>query len=642
VAAFLLLSHQSTMRRTTTKSIAVVLLLSILSTADIAVLVQAQHPHPQNDHHHLFNDGALHNHNPASPTHLKGQHSLVVDGERCDDGADCTSSAASASIGRNETDTLPVLHASRTSSATSHRQQQNATESLSSLCPRLYLHQSTLPNAGLGVFTAVDVKEGDIVEELVLSKSKHSNKHNNNNIPVVYALDVATLSHSTALLWRNYTWAGDLFGGKVGGDAFVPGLASMVNSNTEGNGNNVKPIFYVDNVDGSGSGRHILQIKATRNIPAGSELFTHYGDHWFPARQQWRDEHKGADTVAEGEQNQVNVDHEKDKDGVDQLVRKAQRLGVLDLVRDWKLFDETNTDHHSWEQKVLLSVQKLNGKEGTAQDARQKKRNEFCHDGATTGNAGSVVATRDFSTGDIVTSSVLLHGDTTLPSNLQEAHCYGHPESTLRLCPIAANIPTTGHIDDTTTGLVPNVQVQWADHGNLHMNAYLMSMPVEAVLANTDPALAVHYVAIRPIRQGEALVLLEQRDSTTTPTARNFADQLNRQELFSNLILRTVTEQLDNPYPTTVRMQCHSSILTHDSSEGLADWDDDDAIDCDLDDRYVDPVDGYITYAVHVHGYHVGGVPRQSIRFADVPTDTRSLSFADAWKNKKTALLSAA
>lgn len=120
--------------------------------------------------------------------------------------------------------------------------------------PRFYLSQSTLPNAGLGVFTNVNLKAGDFLEIVGIEVEEES--------------DANRCTHYA----HGYKFAS---GNK--GRLIIPlGFAGMVNHATDHQGQNMEleylPRKKTKNVN---AGSAILRV--IKPVKAGDELFHYYG-----------------------------------------------------------------------------------------------------------------------------------------------------------------------------------------------------------------------------------------------------------------------------------------------------------------------------------------------------------------------------
>eukprot|EP00980_Cylindrotheca_fusiformis_P003665 scaffold818_cov136-Cylindrotheca_fusiformis.AAC.31 len=157
------------------------------------------------------------------------------------------------------------------------------------LCPcvgircDLYLAESTIPNAGLGIFSAVELNPGDSVGDGDVC------------IPI---LDLNNHHSDPFNPFTDYVWAGEVMGMKLeveSGDteALCPGLDCAINCNLALiNVAKATPVYDdggLHRAAHAGAGAitpyHNGTTLVTRKVPAGGELFKFYGDNWFTTRK---------------------------------------------------------------------------------------------------------------------------------------------------------------------------------------------------------------------------------------------------------------------------------------------------------------------------------------------------------------------
>jgi hypothetical protein len=155
-------------------------------------------------------------------------------------------------------------------------------------------------------------------------------------------------------------------------------------------------------------------------------------------------------------------------------------------------------------------------------------------------------------------------------------YCFGRPhESTLLLCPYG---PGVNYINHNQT--LANVKVRWAPDGTSNHNSTWLSMAPNEMAWNYKISLAMEYVAIQDIRQGDELFMdygtawetawldhvqrwihynppgpshLAQQWSPSYQSATQF----NAKSLRDHELLRTPEEQLVEPYPSNLLLTCH-------------------------------------------------------------------------------------
>jgi hypothetical protein len=226
-------------------------------------------------------------------------------------------------------------------------------------------------------------------------------------------------------------------------------------------------------------------------------------------------------------------------------------------------------------------------------------------------------------------------------------HCFGHDDSTLLLCPYAPGVTL---IRQSATKR--NVRVQWAPDGQLNHRGKVLEESADALLNYRRPVTALDYIALTDIRAGDEFFLdfghnasQSKQTNTTKYAFLEHASYWNQPAAVGAIILRTQDEQVNNPYPVTVTLQCHAAVLELKEASSALEWTEEKALPCQVTERYVDPATAYITYAVKVfsrgswNGF--GGVPRRYIRFVNVPVTTVKAMplpddiFPHAWRSRQ-------
>jgi hypothetical protein len=215
------------------------------------------------------------------------------------------------------------------------------------------------------------------------------------------------------------------------------------------------------------------------------------------------------------------------------------------------------------------------------------------------GQAGrGALATRNFAKGSIITGSPLIHvpkkelltifrmeRNNSNPETGEEIwlrhvddiigyqgvlnYCYGHPESTLLLCPYGPGVNFVNH-----NSTLANVKIQWAQNGLSHNSSWLSSTRVEDLEWQYGIGLAFDYLATRDIIAGEELFLdygeefeealtshMQSWQPPPTAATRDYtsAERFNQHVAISPL--RTEAEQKHQPYPLNLEIRCHPRLV---------------------------------------------------------------------------------
>jgi len=172
----------------------------------------------------------------------------------------------------------------------------------------------------------------------------------------------------------------------------------------------------------------------------------------------------------------------------------------------------------------------------------------------------------------------LRHLDDVVGYQMMLNYCYGHPESTMLLCPYG---PGINYINHNKT--LANVKIQWAKDGETgHNDTWLYRRSPANLEWDYTIGLAFDYVATKDIRKGDELFLdygdeFEQAltefmakwkasKSAATSSSSSLqskytpAERYNKE--FGEALLRTEAEQKLEPYPPNLEIHCHSGVAT--------------------------------------------------------------------------------
>mmetsp|Transcript_7229 Transcript_7229/g.16988 ORF Transcript_7229/g.16988 Transcript_7229/m.16988 type:complete len:436 (-) Transcript_7229:69-1376(-) len=230
-------------------------------------------------------------------------------------------------------------------------------------------------------------------------------------------------------------------------------------------------------------------------------------------------------------------------------------------------------------------------------------------------------------------------------------YCFGHPHTTLLLCPYGFGVNYINHNRSKA-----NVRIRWAQNGfTSHDESWLLKSPSE-MLAETGAHLALDYVATRDIKEDEELFLDYGEDwekawyehvkdwqstkfwSDTYRNGRDWDSELKE------LTVRTILEASTDPYPTNIQTRCHS-ILDEDAWTNFTWSVFEYGYPCEILERAKGDAGSYM-YTVKLttepHNQYdtefessetlvVNNVPRDAIRFFDIPS-TSDIHLRDAFR----------
>ena len=456
----------------------------------------------------------------------------------------------------------------------------------------LYLAPSTIPNAGLGVFTTRPLKRKSVVQPA-----------GEVNIPIV---DQHWHMGNKEFFWplKDYYWIGSVMGmaqESVDDDveAYCPGYDSTLNCNLALiNVGKTIPQWdtaglhrWKDPGAGAITYYHNGTHPVTADIPAGGELFKFYGDDWFTGRE----DKFGLIPLRE------------DYTEAEILVKKLVDIGLPSEVRDnfWEMVIST----FPWESRTINALPSakdldLVAEEGikavhypkASRDVHFLEANGRCLDNMLPGpstikQAGrGAFADRFLPEGTIITGSPLsvvidrsylyMYGskftskgkevrntDDLIGHQLMLNYCMGHPESNLLLCPYGTFVNYINHNQTQA-----NVKIQWTENGIIAQNDTYFDLEVHEMEGKYKTSLAIDYVALRDIEKGEELFLdygdeFEEAwnrhvENWTPPKDSEHyldADSYNR-ALKEDAVLRTAEEQKVAPYPSNLELHCHAGL----------------------------------------------------------------------------------
>jgi hypothetical protein len=422
----------------------------------------------------------------------------------------------------------------------------------------LYLAPSTIPGAGLGVFTAHPRAPGDPL-------------HSSGEV-CVPLFDLYQHTPAFQPPFMDYYWSGDTLG--LWGESSRPAELFVFCGGVDGAANCHLALNNVykaipDYDDGSvtmgyhrsthpGVGAFSPYYNGVgrvhRSIPAGGEIFKDYGDDWFQGRP---------DIFG-------NIPLSTDYPRAVKLIHTFVQLpSVLNVLRSRNAQEEDDLTPEQVNAKremltvfyetLLLSIQQ------TFDSRTLNALPDNFYDALVVNNAGDMAAvlqpkhvqTRDFleehgacldhirpgpstlpqaghgafcsrplPAGTILTQSPLLHTVHDDYMNLYEFteyngtryrlpdrvrhrqllynYCYTHPDSTIVLCPYGGGVSYLNHPARPDQ---VNVRIEWATGWDIHNATLVEQGTLEDLADNPRPQLAFRYVATRDLAAGEELFL---------------------------------------------------------------------------------------------------------------------------------------
>jgi hypothetical protein len=537
----------------------------------------------------------------------------------------------------------------------------------------LFIAASTIPNAGLGIFSGISKKKDDFI---------------GNGDKAIPLIDVWWHNgHEEDFFdpMQDYTWDGSSMGMGLevfrNNDlsAFWPGIDAMVNCNAALlNTEKATPRYDEGGLHRSkhpGAGGitpyNADQSIVTRDIPIGGELFKNYGEDWFLYRTN-----------------------------LGQIPVESHYGMVLDLMSD--MIDKIKFDssimynelikefQNIWDSRMLNALYDFTWKDvlraidvddigillqnNATRSVDWLKENGKCIDHiinkqSTIDGAGhGAFAKRDLPIGTLITGTPLIHfpytknwfnmydyqicengqmvrntTDGPYGQQLLLNYCFSHPQTTLTLCPYGSGVNYINHNKTKA-----NVKVQWSKDGITNHHSEWLNKDPNEMTGIYSTKLAIDYVTIRDVSEGEELFLdygdvweekwnelFEGWKHYDTSYLKNYlsATEYNIRHGKDPILLSKEQLLLEKPYPDNLLIRCHYLLEMSDDKEFdfdgddvsiFSDWEnymgDNSGLPCQILNRYNNDesylVSFYTSYNVLKK---LRGVPREAIKFADSP-----------------------
>lgn len=473
----------------------------------------------------------------------------------------------------------------------------------------IYIAESTIPNAGLGIFTATAKKPLDPIGSGDVCIP---------NIDINYHNPLPVFNPFQAYYWKGSSMGMSRESHSVDVEAFCPGLDCTINCNLALiNTHKSYPVYDYANLHRSrdpGAGAftpyHNGTTYAARYIPAGGELFKFYGNGWFTSRPHLFD---------------AKFPLLGDYETAEYLLRNMTALNLTAAIQK-DLYERivVNQFKQAFTSRVLGALPRTiedaiigAAPEGLAvlhQPAAIRsiawlQQHGRCVDNiapalSSIRQAGhGAVATRSLQQGQIITTSPLHHLPlrtfvemynfewTPKPNEHAQKgklyrravsqsgqqilinYCFAHEKSSLLLCPYGNGVNYINH-QPASRGRA-NVAIRWAT-GNfsMHNTTQVGKGLVDDLMWNYQPQLAFDYVALRDIAPGEELFLdygdrfeeawqrhvAQFRLQPSTLHAKRYVDGFSMNFQNASDPIRTEQEQESHPYPDHIQVRVHHML----------------------------------------------------------------------------------
>jgi hypothetical protein len=501
------------------------------------------------------------------------------------------------------TTTVPPKQQHKSHPPRQQRKKRNIKRKTFSDTCELYLAPSSIPNAGIGIYTAVDVGDGAPLGDAELA------------VPLV------NYPGEPWMLPDEVLWTKDavndllLFEGYSSTESFIPGFGAQINchmglNNVEHSLASIDRAGLWPDTDPGSNARSMwggITNNAVRSIAAGEELFIDYGEHWFHHRNldfvPFEPDFVQADAIVANLTKvlglNTNKNTNKSNDPHDPIVAQS----LLDTIRNMqstRVAFALPSKIDDLEEALEVGTARFGlGGRHSIRTPEWLQQHGSCIDHiyiepSTIFQAGlGAFLKRSLIKGDIVAPAPLLH----LPrSNLEYVHgafgkrtqlllnyCLGHADSQVLLLPYA---PMTNYMNhapsesslssgsgQTNDSPAPhaNVELRWSktDEGdnNINKNKEWWKLSSKQLLKKGF-GLSMEFVALRDLEEGEELFL--NYGDAWQDEWNNFVEHWNPTDKALEYVdpddmnvpmrkardIRTSIEEHETPYPYNIGTAC--------------------------------------------------------------------------------------
>ena len=473
----------------------------------------------------------------------------------------------------------------------------------------LYIAESSIPNAGLGIYTTIPYNRDEQIGHSEIGILLHDLQQHYPS------------ANKEKDMFMNYFWsARNLAGGEFEctgiGSTMIPGIGMLINDHP-GLRNvdhgvrspvirfwedaddtlSVEGLKHATNGDvgrGASTSHSAASFFAKKSVEAGDELFISYGPGWFQRRSETmgdipeENDYKVADMTLKqfmnrAKQDGLDISSPGLQQRYDEMIYKADWLKERPRLK--AALPENVADIPTVMEMGTAAYSIMNEKRSVS----WIEQNGMCADnmaaGATTiPQAGrGAFALRTFQkdtklvTAPVITFTLeqlhlrkvalgtdgkeyIIHGGFQQMLN----YCYGHIDSSLLFFPAA---PTVNFINHGSKEKA-NAEIRWSTSSN--HRAEWLDASLDEMKTKLENGLSFDIVTTKEIKRGEEILLyygdiwqaswdrhirgFDSRNNFSVmigvPTAQDF----NQKEGHS--VLRTVSEQKTNPYPDHLRTTC--------------------------------------------------------------------------------------
>ena len=479
----------------------------------------------------------------------------------------------------------------------------------------LYLAESTIPGAGLGAFTGIDRRPGDVIGRGEVMVPIYDAMYH-----LQHALGPQEAQRSD---WeyldptRDYVWYGfDLgmqyetshpyeyvSGIAYGLDAAINCHLALYNADKDYAAYDFANLHRsIDPGIGAFTPYHNASTSATRHLRAGSELFKSYGDQWFIDRTAQfgllplTDDYHVVETMSKKlqkifEYGKIPMDVRYDLYErfilANPYMNASRTLRTVPkLYEDFQYMAQHGMQEY-YQKGAIRSVDDLQ-QHGRCVDTIEPQRSTirqagrgafakrpFQKDEIVIGTPFFYYASDDFFKlyrGNWITKDKDdFHPDQHIGYQLMYNYCWRHEQhanvSSIVLCPYGMNVNYINHNQS-----LANVRVQWAKDGEMNHNASLLQNHPREMYFSDAPKLWLDFVALRDIEKGEEIFMdygniWEEawqkhvfRWNKDNYYPSDYVSAYDWNKMNAKVMLRTRAEQVEEPYPDHFVMICLPEI----------------------------------------------------------------------------------
>jgi len=510
---------------------------------------------------------------------------------------------------------------------------------------RLYLAESSIPNAGMGMFSGINVEEGDIFGNPDISLPWFDVTDNDQSMLKRY-------------IWLGYTMGIDNESDNV--EVFNPGTLSLVNGHTFLDNVKISNTVIKDQQNlhrskdagfGAFSPYVNVQVEAMEPIIAGQELFADYGDDWY----QYETRKKKFENAPSRLMFQALTRQFQEWEQF--MSSFPNEISDKEFAHFWKFYKDIlplpeqakqllPSDLKGVKSAMKMGIDLYNAPKNFIRSMDYLEKTGICMDNLVVATSkieqAGQGAFSKFSKekGSIVMSSPVLfecqedsfiydaHGEKRLQLILN--YGYSHNKSSITFYPYAPHVNLINH-----SSKEPNVRLQWSKNSRYQNNNWL-KFSKEELCEQDHVELMWDYVAIRDVKKGDEILLDygTEWERAWQKHLNTFKEKASMKEYkpasFFNLIetIKTLDEEEINPYPNNVYTECFCYI--ENNSKNVISWQPTDSYEylytCEVIRRKRNK--NMILYDARIwllddeeHSMEtlIQNIPRKAIRFNDAP-----------------------